>query len=405
MVIQRRRPGEPIPRLQLHGRYRIRVDLPHVRGQARRRKSVWGRTSQECLKKWRLWMQSGGPPPGDDPTVRDVAGAWLTWLEPHGPEERLAPSTWISYEGHMRLHTWPFIGDVAVSDLTPESVEEWLATLQAQGRSQAMRRKVLTDLRSCFKWALGRGIIRSNPASAAGLPRKPRAEKWKPLPGSEVEAIRQAIVGHRLEPLWMIALMLGPRLGELTGLWWSDLDRDARTIELGHTLSWAEGYPDRRDKTKTVAGQRTIWLPRVIMDALQVHEGRQRAERAKAGTTWKGKDSEPYMFTRSTGAPLRGDGTGGVGDLWKRALRRVGLTPRKFHATRHLASSLLLSLNGNNLVEVHQILGHSTFATTVELYGHLRPEAAKAVADLIDEHYAALRLASGGSTGGSPTVR
>lgn len=97
-------------------------------------------------------------------------------------------------------------------------------------------------------------------------------------------------------------------------------------------------------------------------------------ERLAALAAGRAYADTPYLFVRSNGNPLRGDGSGGVGDQFKRRLRRAGLPIRNFHQTRHIAASILLSLNGNNIHEVQQILGHSTYRMTLDLYSHLVPE-------------------------------
>ncbi len=400
---------EPIPHPTNDGRYRIRVDLPHMRGAPRRRKPIYGRSAEECLVNFRAWAKSGGRAPDEDPRVSDILSAWLTWLDPPDDEARVDISTWIGYETHVRRHIGPFLGGVRASALRVRDVEDWLIELRAGGQypdgkprkpmTPPMRRKVLTTLRMALKWAEGRELIDRNPASAAGLPRKAAAKKWVPVPDDELDGILAAIKDHRLRALMMMAVMRGPRMGELNALWGDNLDREARTIEIDHNLSWAGGRM-RRKETKTPAGQRTIRLPDALWDVLMEHEKLQQSERAKAGSRWLGDDSAPYIFTRGNGHPLRGDGSGGVGDQWKGCLRRGGMPIRNFHQTRHIAASLLLRLNGNNLVEVGQLIGHSTHRHTVDMYAHLAPAATAALAASLDAFYAA-RAAAGGSTGGS----
>lgn len=113
------------------------------------------------------------------------------------------------------------------------------------------------------------------------------------------------------------------------------------------------------------------------------------------------------MFTTYTGRPCRGDGTGGVTYQFQGCLKRAGVAPLRFHDTRHLAATLLSSLNGHNLIEVGQILGHSTYRLTVDPYAHLRPEVAAELAARVDEYYriraelAALRASGLGVAPGS----
>ena len=400
-----RKAPDPVPRLRPDGRWWIREELPHVVGQRRRRASIYGATPEECLAAWRARdrsVRSGDRAPERGQPLEEILAAWLDWLEPAGPEHRLRRTSWIGYETHIRKHIVPWLGRVRVTELTVGQVEDWLVSLQHEGRSAPMRRKVLTTLRSALKWAGPRLGVQLTAASAAGLPKADRAKKWKAPPSSEVDAILAAIAKHRLRAHFLIALTLGPRMGELNGLWWDEVDREARTIELAHTLAWPSGGMIRED-SKTVAGQRTIRLPDSVWDVLMEWEERQAAERAAAGAAWRGKPDEPYVFTRSTGTPLRGDGSGGAGAQWKACLRRAGLSPRNFHQTRHISASVLLALNGNNLVEVGQVLGHSTYRFTIDRYAHLGPDASRTIAAKLDEFYAA-RAALGVSNGVSNGV-
>jgi integrase len=274
-----------------------------------------------------------------------------------------------------------------VNDLTAGQVEDWLVALRIAGMSSAMRRKVLGTLRMALKWARAptRYNLGGNAAADAGLPKADKKEKWRPFPESEVDAILRAITGHYLEVHWKLALMLGPRLGEINGLWWEDLDLAAKTIEINTTLTWQRGGIWVREDNKTVAGQRTIRLPDTLWAELMAHRERQMI-------AWP---ESPFVFTRTTGTPLRGDGTGGVGALFQARLKRAKLAKRNFHQLRHLAASLLLSLNNHNLIEVGQILGHSTFKITVDLYGHLRPEVSAHLAAQLDAYYATRGVSHG----------
>ena len=63
------------------------------------------------------------------------------------------------------------------------------------------------------------------------------------------------------------------------------------------------------------------------------------------------------------------------------ALKAAGLPRVVFHSLRHTASTILASSNippGT----VHRILGHSSFATTMKLYGGLTSEALESAGTL-----------------------
>jgi integrase len=320
-----------------------------------------------------------------------VLDAFLTAVEPGNPTLRapagLVRTSWVGYEAHARLHIEPYLGDVRIGSLTLTHVEDWLKQLRAAGMSGSMRRKVLTTLRTVLKWAIAHDYLPNgrNVASLAPMPEANQHE-WQPIDSNELQAILKAIRGHRLEALFRLALMMGPRLGELNGLALSDFDREARTININYDLVWEGPYP-RRKQTKTPKSRRTIALPDSLFATLEAHLERRAQECLAAGDDW---EEYGLLFTRFNGRPLRGDGTGGVGDQFKRCLRRAGLPVRNFHQLRHQAASLLLALNGGDYFEVARILGHSTYRLTLDLYGHLIPEVQRRLAESVDRFYTQL---------------
>lgn len=360
-------------------RFAVELPLPPSAGRARPRTPLYGRSEAEVIANWNdavTALDRGLEPLDRNAPLSEILRRYLTAREPAhtaAGESAIVTSTWIGYEAHCRLHIAPFLGRVPIGALTTRRVKCWLGELEAAGRSTAIRGKVLVTLRTIVGWAQGEGYLDANPATGAKPPRHRRKE-IAPFSLGEIDAIRDAIKGHRLEAEMAIALTMGPRLGELNGLWLDDVDFERHTISVGHTLSWVTGKPVREDDPKTPKSRRTIALPATVWSLLEGYLEARASERAAARASGRPYADTPYLFVRSNGGPLRGDGTGGVGDQFKGCLRRAGLPIRNFHQTRHIAASILLSLNGNNIHEVQQILGHSTYRMTLDLYSHLMPE-------------------------------
>lgn len=108
----------------------------------------------------------------------------------------------------------------------------------------------------------------------------------------------------------VLVLALGLREGEALALRWDDVDLDAHTIHVRHTLQRVI----RRDRrlrddgeglvllpTKTRLSKQKIPMPAMCVDALRAHRVRQIAERLRAGPAWQ---SDGYVFTTPLGSPL-----------------------------------------------------------------------------------------------------
>jgi integrase len=68
-----------------------------------------------------------------------------------------------------------------------------------------------------------------------------------------------------------------------------------------------------------------------------------------------------------------------------RALVQRAELPRiRFHDLRHTAATLLL-LQGINVKVVSEVLGHSSIAITLDLYGHVLPDMQQQAADAMEQ--------------------
>jgi integrase len=88
-------------------------------------------------------------------------------------------------------------------------------------------------------------------------------------------------------------------------------------------------------------------------------------------------DSE-YVFTTSKGSPFF---PRNIVRHFKKALKKAGLPETtRIHDLRHFFVSWLLAQN-TPPKDVQVIVGHAQFSTTVDIYGHMMPEAYQDAAD------------------------
>jgi integrase len=86
------------------------------------------------------------------------------------------------------------------------------------------------------------------------------------------------------------------------------------------------------------------------------------------------------VFTSGAGAPLQSVNV--TRDL-QRHLARLGLPRQRFHDLRHAFATLAIEA-GEDLGVVSRILGHTTFATTADIYAHLTPAMLDRAAERMD---------------------
>jgi integrase len=248
-------------------------------------------------------------------------------------------------------------------------------TKAAEGLSGASLRHIHAVIRRALNVAVKWQLIGVNPANLVDAPR-PDQHEVVPLSATEARQLLRAAEGDRMEARWLIGLALGLRQGEALGLWWEDVDLDARLIRVRRALQRQSGTGLVFTDPKTARSKRTIPLPDQIVDVFRHHQERQAKERVTAANLWRGS---PCVFTTPIGTPIdpRNDYR-----EFKQLLTRASLPPVRLHDLRHTAASLLLAQNVPARV-VMEILGHSQIALTMNTYSHVAPDVSREAADRV----------------------
>ena len=374
------------------GRWAATLTLGYEGGK-RRRKTFYGRARREVEGKLtgaRQAQREGLPVPSDRLTV----GKFIEdWLELTVRASRW-PSTYDSYRTICRLHILPVLGSVPLSRLTPQHVQSLLNTKAATRLSARTVRYIYTVLRAALGQAVKWGALPRNVATLVDPPRR-QAQEVKALTPEQAARFLEEAREHRHEALFVLAVSVGLRRGEVLALRWQDVDLNRRTLTVRHSLQRIEGRLQCVEP-KTPQSSRTVPLPARATEALRQHRVRQAEARLAAGPVW---EDEGFVFTTAHGTPL--DGRNVLRAL-QGLLRETGLPVVSFHALRHTCASLLLT-EGVHPRVVMETLGHSDVRMTLNVYSHVTEPLLRLAADRMD---AALggkgdaTVASGGDPGG-----
>jgi integrase len=351
------------------GRYVAAAFVP-VTGGGRRRVFVYGRTRVDARAKLDdlLRQASDGIPRARE---RQTVGAYLDyWLE-HvvKPERRV--TTYKGYETMVRVHITPVLGRVKLDELGPTDVRRLLAALREKqtsghgggprGLSPRMVQFAHAVLRNALSNAVREELVSRNAAKLVRIS-TPTYDVGTGLDPIAARAFLATITEDRLYALYLCAIVLGMRRGELLGLTWSAVDLDDERLVVRQALSWVAGRAVVQPP-KTRASRRVIPLPDVVVTALRAHQVRQDVERETAGSAWEetgfvfitrhGRAMSPYTLTK----------------YWHVVRERAGLDTLRFHDLRHTAVSLLLALGVPPHV-VREIAGHSDIKVTMMVYAH-----------------------------------
>jgi integrase len=79
------------------------------------------------------------------------------------------------------------------------------------------------------------------------------------------------------------------------------------------------------------------------------------------------------VFTTASGRPIE---PSNLNRMFSTLTKKAGLDHERVHNLRHTAATILRAYGGADLIDVKEILGHSTVAVTSDLYGHGVPPVA-----------------------------
>jgi integrase len=224
------------------------------------------------------------------------------------------------------------------------------------------------------------GLLSTNPAASLRPPRhRPDIEEldderelWAAADAARFLAF---VDDHPWRALWHLAVGTGARRGELLGLRWREVDLEAGRVTICRALSVVDGVP-RLLGTKT-SGRRVVSIGASVVDALRRHGQQQRAQR-EAAAAWH--DRWGLVFTEADGAPID---PLAVTKEFRRLVREAPVPVVRLHDVRHAHASILLG-SGVSVPVVSRRLGHSTTATTLNVYSHVLPGMDDEAADRIE---------------------
>src|SRR6185369_14122545 len=258
------------------------VDLGWIDGK-RRRRTVYGRTQKEAREKMAKLREAAGN--GQDLTVKaQTVAQWMAyWLDEIKAHDGTRPSTLARYRYAIDGHIVPVLGKVRLDKLTPADVRK-LHAARRDSMKPASLAKVHAVLRAALGDAERMDLVSRNVAKSVQPPKLGGAEP-RDLAVEDARRFLDVTAGDRLEALFVVALTMGLRRGELLGLRWDDVDLDAATLRVARSAQRVAGTLRLVD-TKTRGSRRPVPIPAIAVEALKRHQKRQEQERADAGKAW-----------------------------------------------------------------------------------------------------------------------
>jgi integrase/recombinase XerC len=267
--------------------------------------------------------------------------AWATHLR---TERSASAHTLRAYLADVRRFLVVAAAD-GVQRVRPADVRHWLRTLDGSADRASIARK-LAAVRGFFRFLVATGRVKIDPTVGIATP-KTRKKLPVHLSLDEVDRLLSAPAADRLGGLRDRAILellysSGLRVGELTGLDWTDVDREAETVRV-----LGKGRKER-----------IVPVGRPALRALAAY----RAACAERGWPIRGG----AVFRNARGGRLTARSVARAMERYVAASATTKATP---HALRHTFATHLLG-GGADLRAIQELLGHASLSTT-QRYTHV----------------------------------
>ena len=229
--------------------------------------------------------------------------------------------------------------------VTQHHIRAFIAQRHREGLGGKSLQRLLSAVRSFYKWMLREGIARNNPATPVRAPKSPRH-----LPATlDADTIGQLLdipcdtpLAIRDKAIMELFYSSGLRLTELATLQWDQVD-------LGSGMVTVTGKGNR---------SRMVPIGRIAAEAL--------VEWRKARVKFASFE-EPHVFVSQRGNPIA---TRTIQARIRHWAKHQGMPQNIYpHLLRHSFASHMLESSGD-LRAVQELLGHADISTT-QVYTHL----------------------------------
>lgn len=300
-------------------------------------------------------------------TVRDYAREWMEIRRASG---NVAQRTLDKNETHIKVINH-LLGYAFLDKLTPLDIERAYAEMRG-GNSPSGKplsgtyvRCVHATLNTMLRHAVDMEVIARNPLDKVKPPTIDTPEK-RALKPEDMDSLL-----HRLDPedgreiALMLILALGLRIGEVCGLSWRDVDFGAMEITIAHS------YTNRDELKSTKTGRvRVLPMPEILFDGLRKYKTVQRHTLERLSKRYKisvcqTPDTPVVCSELDKRLPPNA-----LDHWWRLHRASYGMEDWTLHEFRHSYATLLAKSEIHPKV-AQQLLGHTSFNTTMDVYTHV----------------------------------
>lgn len=300
-------------------------------------------------------------------------------------ERTLKVKTITRYNQMLDDRIIPAIGHIRISRLSPSHLNNLYSQMVESG---SLSKRTIRHHHSLISSILGKATkwdyIISNVAEKADPP-QPEEKEMPFLDEALIREIMKLLGKEKLKyrAMVMLDIFSGLRRGELVGLEWPNIDFDNNCIKVEKTLNYTANKGIYEDTVKTKKSNRTIIMPKFVMQLLWAYKTEQQLYKNKKRKKDKLVEDNDKLFIQHNGKPMHPDTPT---KWWPKFLKKNNLPHVNFHGLRHTQATLIISMNFD-VASGASRMGHARNETFLNKYTHALESKDQAIAKSFDKAF------------------
>lgn len=298
----------------------------------------------------------------------------VQWLEK--TKSTISSGTYYEYRKIVHNGIVPYFEKrrIPLCDLKPYHIQAFYDfKMQSDKVSANTVHHYHANIHKALTYAVKMEHLANNPADKVELPKKVR-HTANYYAAEELKMVLEKAKGTQIEPVVKLAAWFGLRRGEIIGLRWSSIDFNSNLLSITGTIK-DKGASGSKIKNmyyeptaKTEASLRSFPMSEEVRSYLLQLRAYQAVNKLTADYNHVWDD---FVCVRKNGDLIPPEY---VTRAFPKLCEACGLRRLKLHELRHTNISLLLA-EGASMKELQEWAGHSSYATTANIYSHVQAQS------------------------------
>jgi integrase len=198
--------------------------------------------------------------------ISHLIDLWEKKFEERIADGKRSPTSLDTSRRAIKNHIRPALAELRIGEATTQRIDTAITKIKDRAGAPTAKtcRAVLSGM---MKLAVRYGAISVNPVREIETIEAPAKKPPRALTGEEVNLLRRHLAANdyalRADLPDLVTFMLGTgvRIGESLAVLWHQVDLEAGTVDVTHTIARLTGQGLIRKRTKSKAGERLLHLP------------------------------------------------------------------------------------------------------------------------------------------------